>query len=714
MPRKRIAVITARADDSEQKAILSGIAEAVFSMNADVVVFSNIYNHWVTDALLNYENHIYDFFQPELFDDVIITTEAFMDLSMLEEVFFKIRKSGIPAVMIGGKADGFHSITSDDETDMTEIAEHLITVHGLTKIDILTGFEDMSVSHTRVSGCRKAFEKHSIPFDESHVYYGNFWNDSGYTLAERYLSGELPMPEAVICTNDYMAYGLCDTLTAAGVQIPEQITITGYDHTYDRIYHHPILTTYCRNRRKMGADAAAFLLSSGHTACEGNGGMIYGNTCSCGVNNAQINEEILTARIGQYHAVASSVAQFSNQLTLCRTLAEYTAVLKDYFYLLHDVKALYLCLDKAWNSADYIGDEFLCCTVTESTHSDAPEYYERGVLLPSLSEERGKPMIFYFNPLCFQTRLFGYTVLAYDSPQCYDFSFRDWNKTASNTLEFLRMKNDIHYLKQCQQISSLYDSLTGFYHLNEFRKIMETADAEYSDDFFLQAVKLNFSADGEYHYGENYRNDIISAAARAVKQSVGKHEICCRAAEDLFLILCKDEHGRLFSDKLKVMIHHALCGKYDENQVVVTYTEYTGKPDSGTVDTMIHEAEKIAEQAVAQLLERRKVPHYRTLLSLRSSIQEKPKTAPSAEEVCRMLCVSDGYFRVTYKKCFGMTYSQDCIHARIMLACFLLFTTAMSIYSIAMKCGYTDEKFFARQFRQSTGCSPMQYREQYC
>ena len=39
MSRKRIAVITARADDSEQKTILSGIAEAAFSMNADAAVF---------------------------------------------------------------------------------------------------------------------------------------------------------------------------------------------------------------------------------------------------------------------------------------------------------------------------------------------------------------------------------------------------------------------------------------------------------------------------------------------------------------------------------------------------------------------------------------------------------------------------------------------------------------------------------------------------
>ncbi len=714
MPRKRIAVITARADDSEQKTILHGIAETAFYMNADVAVFSNIYNHWVSDPLLNFENHIYDFFQPVHFDGVIITAEAFMDLSMLGDVFRRIREAGIPAVIIGGEAEGFLSVTSDDEGDLQEIAEHLITVHGFTKIDILTGFADMPVSHARVSGCRKAFAAHGIPFDESHVHYGNFWNDAGEKLAQQYLKGELPMPQAVICTNDYMAYGLCDALTAAGVSIPDELTITGYDHTGGRIFHHPVLTTYRRNRHQMGARAAALLLSCDYPKNTEEDRLICGNTCGCGVSSVQLNEEIRSARIGQYHTVMSSVAQLISRLTLCRTLSEYTAVLKEFFYLLHGADGLYLCLDRAWNSADYEGESFLCCGISETFCSDVPMYFGRDTLLPALHEERENPMVFYFSPLCFQTRLFGYSVLAYKYPQCYDFSFRDWNKTASNTLEFLRMKNDIHYLAQCQRVSKFYDALTGFYHLGEFCGITETVGEENAGDYFFQAVKLNFPADGAYAYGENYRSDIIAAAAGAIKQAAGKHEICCRAADDLFLVLCRNEDGRLFSDRMKVMIHHALCETFDENQVVVTYAEHRGNAGAGAVETIVHEAERIAAERMELRKQRKELPHYKTFLALRSNIRKKPKDAPSTEQVCKMLCMSDGYFRATYKKCFGTSYVQDCIHARIMLACFLLCTTAMSIYAIARKCGYTDEKYFARQFRQSTGCSPMQYRERYC
>ena len=67
-----------------------------------MVVFSNIYNHWIRDEFLNFENVIYDFFDPSGFDGAIVTAEAFLDISMLSPVYERVRRSGIPAVAIGG------------------------------------------------------------------------------------------------------------------------------------------------------------------------------------------------------------------------------------------------------------------------------------------------------------------------------------------------------------------------------------------------------------------------------------------------------------------------------------------------------------------------------------------------------------------------------------------------------------------------------------
>ncbi len=699
MARKKIAVITARADDNEQKDILCGIAEAAFAADTDVIVYSNIYNHWVEDAQLNYENIIYTLFEPCHFDGAIITAEAFKDISIISEVIEKLKKAKLPTVVIGRELDGFTSVFSDDETDMENVAEHLITAHGCRNIDILTGFESDPVSHRRANGCKRAFEKHGIEFDVNKLHYGSFWSDSGEALAQRYINGELPMPQAVICTNAHMAYGLCDRLTAAGISIPDSIAVIGYDYTGGRIYHYPLLTTFRRNRRKMGTDAAAILLSTEYHSMDTDR-LIRGNTCPCGAVQKQLTDELHAERIGQYHTQMSSVAQFSSCLTQCRTLAEYTAVLGEFFYLLHGAQALYLCLDAAWNSASYEGKELLCCDI--GSEASAPVRYN--VLPPAINDERKAPAIFYFSPICFQTRLFGYTVLKYNYPAGYDFSFRDWSKTVADTLEFLRMKNDIHYLKQCQRESSLYDALTGFYNLREFSQIADTAE----EGFSLLAMKLSFATDGEFVYGENYRSDIIAAAASAIKQACAHHEICGRADGDIFLVLCKGDCNA-FADRVRVMLYNAISSRYDERQVLISYCVCECSVEIACTAVTVQ-----SEEDKAALAERKLSPHYNALQDIRSDVLKAPERAFTLSQAAKRLCVSEGYFRTIYKQCFGVSYNQDSINAKVIKACYLLSATAMSVYAVAKSCGYDDEKYFARQFKQTTGYSPLQYRNSCC
>lgn len=695
MPRKRIAVITARADDAEQKEILCGIAEAALSADADTVIYSNIYNHWTEDTTLNYENIIYSLFEPYHFDGAIITAEAFRDISILDGVVEKLKKVKLPTVIIGGELEGFASVYSDDESDMELMTEHLIS-HGFTDIDVLTGFKGDRTAERRAHGCKKAFEKHNIPFDERKLHYGDFWNTSGEALAQRYISGELPFPQAVICTNNYMAFGLCDTLLSAGISVPEKLSVAGYDYTGGRTYHLPFLTTMRRNRRKLGHDAVNILLDCGYSA-EDKDRFISGESCPCGVLPSQLSEELHAERISQYQTMTSSVAQFSSRLTSCKTLAEYTATLYEFFYLLYSTEYMYLCLDSEWGSDKFSGEEYLCCKVSADGVCVTPEKFSANDFPPVFSEKCG---VYYFSPLCFQTRLFGYTVLKYSYPAGYDFSFRDWNKTVADTLEFLRMKNDIHYLTQCQRASSLYDSLTGFYNLREFRQITEEMQ-----NCSMHAVKLNFASDGEFIYGENYRSDIISAAAVAIKEACTKHEICCRAYDDTFFLLSKSGDD-IFGEKLEVMLFNAL-GSFGERQVVVSIAS----SDNAAIDELYEEVNTKSKWVSSVVGERMTMQHYNSLLELRKRLITAPHKALTLSEASRKLCVSEGYLRSIYRKCFGVSYNQDCINARLMKACFLLLTTAMSIYSVALNCGYNDEKFFARQFGKIKGCSPMEYRK---
>ena len=82
---------------------------------------------------------------------------------------------------------------------------------------------------------------------------------------------------------------------------------------------------------------------------------------------------------------------------------------------------------------------------------------------------KGPCTVSYFSPLFFAKRTMGYVVLSYNGVFTYEPIFRNWAKTVSNGLEFLRMKTDIQYYIACQNISDTYDSVTGLYHKTGFR-----------------------------------------------------------------------------------------------------------------------------------------------------------------------------------------------------------------------------------------------------
>lgn len=690
---KRIAVITARADWGEQKEILSGITHRCFDLCADIAVYSNIFNHWVKNEILNFENVIYDFFEPSYFDGVIVTPEAFFDKALLRSILERIKKSHVPAVIIGENIEGFQCITTREDEDFEKIAEHLILVHGFTDIDILTGNKGEQAAENRVIGCKKAFKKYGIPFKKSKLHYGNFWTNSGEELARRYISGEIPMPQAVICANDHMAFGLCDRLTSSGIKIPQQITVTGYEYTENRMLHYPIITTYHRGRYRLGANAVNILFGE-PVECDNSDRLIKGNTCGCGADDNQIKNEINAALIGQYHNEMSSVAQFGSALTACRSLREYMNVLKDYMYLHHGASDLYLCISKEWSKQQSDSGTYLCYNI----NSEIPAEFHKTQLPSFLLTSSEKAMVYCLCPLVVEKRCFGFTALGFDNHETYDFSFRDWSKTAANALEFLRMKNDIHYLRQCQSVSSLYDALTGFYNEREFREIAELR----KEGQKIAVIRLFFT-ENEFLQGENYKNDIVSLIAAEIKKCCKKHEIRGRLSEDTLAVLYE---GELFVDALEMFIARSVYSGNYENSVVVSFSR---------IDlTDLQNVKEITEHDIGIALKeynrRRELTHYKILSDIRKQIMLFPKSAPSIDDVCRKLCLGEGRFRVIYNEFYGASYIQDCIYGRTALAGYLLCTSAMSVYSIAVECGYKDEKFFSRQFRKQTGYSPKQYR----
>ena len=149
----------------------------------------------------------------------------------------------VPVILINSPAEGFQipSIRIDNAQSSQRAVEYLVDC-GHKKIGYLTGTPGWVSTRERLSGYWNALEARKIIYKPEWAYEGDFRFYTGYQSAE-YFSKFKDKITAIACANDEMALGLIKGLQEKGLQIPDDISIMGFDDIQmsSRIY--PGLTT---------------------------------------------------------------------------------------------------------------------------------------------------------------------------------------------------------------------------------------------------------------------------------------------------------------------------------------------------------------------------------------------------------------------------------------------------------------------------------------
>jgi LacI family transcriptional regulator len=138
------------------------------------------------------------------------------------------------------------------------MVRHLIGL-GHRRIATVTGPAQNVDAQQRVAGYRAALEQAGIAHEATLEIEGDFTEPSGFRAVETLLA-LTPRPNAVFFGNDYMAIGALSALARAGVRVPEDIAIGGFDDIAMARYLTPALTTVHVDLIEFGARAIRRLL----------------------------------------------------------------------------------------------------------------------------------------------------------------------------------------------------------------------------------------------------------------------------------------------------------------------------------------------------------------------------------------------------------------------------------------------------------------------
>jgi LacI family transcriptional regulator len=171
-----------------------------------------------------------------------------------------LRERGIPVVAIDRRlaTAPVDSVTVNNHQAARDATQHLIRA-GCTRIGIIAGPAQTTTGASRLTGYRAALHAAGRDDDGALTAFGDFRTDGGYAAARKLLSLQRP-PDGLLISNDLMTIGGLQAIAEAGLAIPDDIALVGFDNASWATALRPPLTVVTQPTYEIGQMAADLLL----------------------------------------------------------------------------------------------------------------------------------------------------------------------------------------------------------------------------------------------------------------------------------------------------------------------------------------------------------------------------------------------------------------------------------------------------------------------
>jgi LacI family transcriptional regulator len=207
---------------------------------------------------------ISDFLQSESVAGIVLTPP----LSDDRHVLGLIEQRGLPCVRIAPLLDPDResTVVMDEYDAARAITDHLLQ-KGHRRIGFVRGPRQHLVSMRRYNGYANALGGKGLRVDASLIVQGDFSRESGRALAPTLFAAK---PTAIFSSNDEMAVGVIEAANAAGISIPGDISLAGFDDNAVARTVRPRLTSVRQPLEEMGEVACQLLVDRIRHAARGN------------------------------------------------------------------------------------------------------------------------------------------------------------------------------------------------------------------------------------------------------------------------------------------------------------------------------------------------------------------------------------------------------------------------------------------------------------
>ncbi len=182
------------------------------------------------------------------------------------ESFRLLRDHRMPVVVLDRRtaARQVDAVRCDSEAGAYALAGHLLGL-GHRDIAVLTGSRTISTSVDRVAGCRRALNEAGLDLPDARVHFGGYMfgrsnQADGHRMALEVLDAPGPLPTALFCANNFIAFGAIRALRERGIRVPDGMSVVAFDDLPEEWVSDPFLTCASQPAYDIGHRAADLLL----------------------------------------------------------------------------------------------------------------------------------------------------------------------------------------------------------------------------------------------------------------------------------------------------------------------------------------------------------------------------------------------------------------------------------------------------------------------
>lgn len=185
--------------------------------------------------------------------DGLVITATYAD----DPLLWQLTEAGIPLVVVGEVSNpDIATVDADNRGGAALVAQHLVSL-GRQRIGTVTGPMRSGAAATRFVAFERALAAAGQPLQSELVVEADFTEDAAYEATTRLLPRQ---PDAIFAFSDRMALGVLRALGEAGLSVPEDVALVGFDDLPPARQARPPLTTVRQEVEEAGMTAVSLLL----------------------------------------------------------------------------------------------------------------------------------------------------------------------------------------------------------------------------------------------------------------------------------------------------------------------------------------------------------------------------------------------------------------------------------------------------------------------